>query len=218
MTGATRVADAEGERPTRAPKRRRRTTPAPGDSLVRPPPVGVTPVSDVRRRITRLLVLRTIVVTVVLGLSVWALLRGEAPARAAVWLQSAIIAATYLSSVVFAVLLRQGVSPSRVARPMLANDLALTSALVYVTGGAQSPYTFLYALTIVAAGALSYRRGAVTVTIASLLSLIVVSLLAWARAIDLPLSAQVRPWEQTTADLIRTLGINVAALIGVGAL
>jgi two-component system, NtrC family, sensor histidine kinase PilS len=45
-----------------------------------------------------------------------------------------------------------------------------------------------------------------------------VSLLAWQRAIDLPLSAQVRPWEQTSADLIRTLGINVAALIGVGAL
>ena len=51
---------------------------------------------------------------------------------------------------------------------MLANDLVLTSALVYITGGAQSPYTFLYALTIVAAGALSYRRGAVVVTIASL--------------------------------------------------
>jgi two-component system sensor histidine kinase PilS (NtrC family) len=189
---------------------------SPGDSLVRAPVLPAQ--SDVRRRVTRLLLLRTIVVSVVLGLSVWALLRGEAPARAALWLQSAVIAATYLSSIVFGVMLRQGTSPTRVARPMLANDLVLTSALVYITGGAQSPYTFLYALTVVAAGALSYRRGAVAVTIASLLSMMLVSLLAWHRTIDLPLSAQVRPWEQSSADLVRTLGINVAALIGVGAL
>ncbi len=209
----TRAAGALADR-----ARPRRVTPpaSPGDSLVNTP--AVAPVGDLRRRVTRLLLLRTIVITVVLGLSVWALLRGDAPARAAVWLQSAIIAATYLASIVLGVLLTRGLDPKRVARPMMANDLALTSARGYVTGGAQSPATCLYALTIVAAGALSYRRGAVIVTIASLLSMMLVSLLAWERAIELPLSAQVRPWEQSGADLIRTLGINVAALIGVGAL
>jgi two-component system, NtrC family, sensor histidine kinase PilS len=210
MTSATAGARASRASGLEAPNA------SPGDSLVRAPVVAS--VGDLRRRVTRLLLLRTVVVTVVLGLSVFALVRGEAPARAAVWLQSAVIAATYLASIVFGVLLRQGFDPKRVARPMMANDLALTSALVYITGGAQSPYTFLYALTIVAAGALSYRRGAVILTIASLLSMLVVSLLAWDRAIDLPLSAQVRPWEQSSADLVRTLGINVAALIGVGAL
>src|SRR3954462_1128326 len=117
---------------------------SPGDSLVRAPAaVASTAVAaDVRRRVARLLVLRTIVVSVVLGLSLWLLLRGEEPARTAVWLQSSVIAATYLSTVVFGLLLRQGFAPSRVARPMLANDLVLTSALVYITGGAQSPYTF----------------------------------------------------------------------------
>jgi len=188
---------------------------SPGDSLVRAPTV-VAPTSDVRRRIARLLLLRTLVVSVVLGLSLWLLLHGEAPARAAVWLQSSIIVATYLSSIVFGVLLRRGFTPSRVARPMLANDLALTSALVYVTGGAQSPYTFLYALTIVAAGALLYRRGAVVTTVTSLGSLVAVSFIAW--SVKLPLSAQVHPWEQSGLELIRTLGINTAALIGVGAL
>jgi len=198
-----------------------RPTPAdasPGDSLVRPPPTGVTPVSDVRRRVTRLLLLRTMVVTVVLGLSLWLLIHGEAPARLAVWTQSSIIAATYLSSVIFGLMLRQGFAPERVTRPMMANDLVLTSALVYITGGAQSPYTFLYALTIVSAGALSYRRGAVIVTCASLVSMLAVSFVAWGQVFDLPLSGQVRPWDQTTLELVRTLGINVAALIGVGAL
>src|SRR5688500_3429680 len=119
----------------------RRVTPGatPGDSRVRPAAV-VPPMTDVRRSFARLLLQRSSVITVVLGLSVLLLLRGEAPARAAVWLQSSIIAATYLSSVIFGVLLRQGFSPKRVARPMLANDLVLTSALVYITGGAQSPY------------------------------------------------------------------------------
>ncbi|HUS33700.1 MAG TPA: ATP-binding protein [Kofleriaceae bacterium] len=193
---------------------------SPGDSLVRAPATVAAPTAtaDVRRRVARLLLLRTIVVSVVLGLSLWLLLHGEAPASAAVWLQSSIIAATYLSSIVFGVLLRQGFAPGRVARPMLANDLVLTTALVYITGAAQSPYTFLYALTIVAAGALSYRRGAVVTTVASLATLIAISLLAWTRAIVLPLSAQVHPWDQTGLELVRTLGVNSAALIGVGAL
>ena len=193
--------------------RRDPDAPAPGDSLVPQPPR-----SDTRRRVSRLLLLRTLVVTVVLGLSLWLLLIAEQHQRAAVWLQSSIIAATYLSSIVFGVLLRRGIDPRRVARPMQAADLAVTSMLVYVTGGAQSPYTFLYGLSVVAAGALSYRRGAVVVTLASVATMTLVSLLAWGRVIDLPLSEQAHPWDQTAAELIRTLGINFAAIIGVGAL
>jgi two-component system, NtrC family, sensor histidine kinase PilS len=192
------------------------STASPGDSLVRTP--AIVPLGDQRRRVARLLLLRTLVITVVLGLSLWLLGHGERPPRGAMWLQSSIIAATYLTSIVFGVLLRRGFAPGRVARPMLANDVALTTALVAITGGAQSPYTFLYALTIVAAGALSYRRGAVIVTVASLLAMVAISLLTWARMIDLPLASSVRPWDQSGIELVRTLGINVAAMIGVGAL
>ena len=190
-------------------------SPSPAASLVQAPAL---PHSDLRGRVSSLLLLRTLVVSVVLGLSLWLLARSESPARAAVWLQSMIIGATYVSSIVFGVLLRRRFDASRVARPMLANDLVLTSLLVYVTGGAQSPYTFLYALTIVSAGALSYRRGAVVVTAAALGALVAIALLAWMRAVDLPVSAQVRPWEQSGADLFRSLGINGALMIGVGAL
>ena len=156
---------APGREPPRpsAPKplvRRDPVAPAPGDSLVGEA-VTPAPGGDVRGRVARLLLLRTLVVSVVLGLSLWLLTTGERPARTAVWLQSLIIAATYLSSIVFGLLLRAGFTPRKVARPMLATDLAITSLLVYVTGGAQSPYAFLYALSIVAAGALSYRRGAI---------------------------------------------------------
>jgi two-component system sensor histidine kinase PilS (NtrC family) len=189
---------------------------SPGDSLVRAP--ALPPGDQPRRRVARLLLLRTLVVTVVLGLSLWLVAKGTPPQPGAVWLQSAIIAATYASSIVFGVLLRRGLAPRDVARPMLANDLVLTSALVYVTGGALSPYTFLFALTIVTAGALAYRRGAMVVTAVALGALITVSLLAWSRALDVPLPPQVHPWEQTAIELARTLGIHVATLVGVGAL
>src|SRR3954468_8681031 len=114
-------------------------TGSPGDSLVRAP--TALP-SDPRRRVARLLLLRTLVVTVVLGLSLWLVTKSEQRVRGAVWLQSMIIAATYVSSIVFGVLLRGGAPTKLVIRPMLANDLVLTSALVYATGGALSPYTF----------------------------------------------------------------------------
>jgi two-component system sensor histidine kinase PilS (NtrC family) len=161
---------------------------------------------------------RTLGVWVVRGVSVWLITAGVRPAPTAVWLQSTIIVATYLSSIVFGLMLRAGVEPRQVARPMHATDLAITSLLVYVTGGAQSPYTFLYALSVVAAGALAYRRGAVTITLAALGALIVVALAAWVRVIEVPIPSQLRPWEQTAGDFARTLGIQLAALAGVGVL
>jgi two-component system sensor histidine kinase PilS (NtrC family) len=166
----------------------------------------------------RLLLLRTLVVSAVLGLSLWIVVTGDQVPMSAVWMQSGIIAITYLTSIVFGVMLRRGLSARQVAAPMHAADLAVTSLLVFTTGGAESPYAFLYALSVVGAGALAYRRGAVVVTLASITSLIVVSLLAWTRAIPLPELSQLHPWEQSATDLVRTLGINLAALIGVGAL
>ncbi len=194
---------------------RERLGPSPADSLI---PSPAPPASDTPRRVTRLLLLRTLVVTAVLGLSLWILATAEQVPESAVWLQSGIIAITYLTSIVFGVMLRRGFPPRQVVRPMQAADLAVTSLLIYATGGAESPYIFLYALSIVGAGALSYRGGAVVITLASISLLVGVSLLAWTQAFALPALSQVRPWEQSGVDLVRTLGINLAALIGVGAL
>jgi two-component system sensor histidine kinase PilS (NtrC family) len=169
-------------------------------------------------RVSRLLLLRTVVVGVVLGLSLWVVATSEGGSSAAMWMQSTTIAATLASSIAFGVLLRRGVAGERLVTPMMASDLVVTSLLVYLTGGAQSPYTFLYALTIVAAGALAFRRGAMLVTAASIALAIVVALLAWKRAIALPMPADTQPWEQPAAALVRTLGINVAALVAVGVL
>ncbi len=193
-------------------------TPTPGESLIDQP---VVPPSESGRRIARMLLLRTVVVSIVLGLSMWLIggASGEGSSRGVMWLQSGIIALTYLSSIAFGVLLRVGTPPRKVARPMHAVDLVVTSLFVYVTGGAESPYTFLYALSIVSAGALSYRRGAVTITVATIVAVTTVALLAWIRAFEwLPMAGRIQPWTQSAGDLVRTLGIQLAALTGVGAL
>ncbi len=178
----------------------------------------LVPPSDLRQRTARLLLLRTLVVTVVLGLSLWLVWTGETAERRGLWLQSAVIVATFSSSIVFGVLLSRGLPPERVVWPIQANDLVLTSVLVYITGGAESPYQFLYAISIVTAGALSYRRGAIVVTVASLAAASLVSLAAWGHVLAIQVSTQLKPWDQSGAELIRTLGVNVAAMIGVGAL
>lgn len=187
---------------------------APPRALVAPLP----PDAELARRGTRLLLVRTLVITAVLGLSVWLLAVGDVATSAAVWTQCSIIAATYLLSAIFGSLLARGVSPVRVARPQLAMDVVMTSLLVYVTGGAESPYTFLYALSIVSAGVLLHRRGAAVIAAASFVALLAVSLIGWTHLLDLPLWTRNRPWEQTTPDFLRALGINLAATIGVGGL
>ena len=201
-------------------------TPSPADSLNKsalvgagaPAPPSADLFRDLRQRTARLLLLRTLVVTVVLGLSLYLVWTGETAERRGLWLQSAVIVATFSSSIVFGVLLSRGLAPERVVWPIQANDLVLTSVLVYITGGADSPYQFLYAISIVTAGALSYRRGAIAVTVASLAAASLVALAAWGHVIAIQVSTQLRPWDQAGAELIRALGVNVAALIGVGAL
>jgi hypothetical protein len=70
---------------------RERFGPSPADSLI---PAPAQPASDLSRRVSRLLLLRTLVVSVVLGLSLWILATGDQVPTSAVWLQSGIIAVT----------------------------------------------------------------------------------------------------------------------------
>jgi hypothetical protein len=88
----------------------------------------------------------------------------------------------------------------------------------YVTGGAQSAYTFFYALTVIGATSVTDRRGAVLVAGLATALLIAVSTSAWARVVPLPTVPQVEPWTQTGRELIVTLGRNVGALAAAGVL
>src|SRR5262245_38392996 len=100
---------------------------------------------DVARRITRLMLIRPVVVSLVLGLTFWVSWLNDASMTApAPLLLLGVIAVTYALTIVYALLLRNGVDPERLVWPQLAGDLAVTSVVVYVTGGAQSAYGFFY--------------------------------------------------------------------------
>ena len=178
---------------------------------------GAAPLAEPERRMAWLMFLRTLVVSGVLGLTLW-LSMAQSPTRSSVWLLSGIIATTYLLNVLFGLLLRRGTPAVQLAMWQLTGDLVLNSLLIYVTGGARSPYTFLFALTVVGAGALLYRRGALVVTVASLGLLVAISVVAWTHILPLPMASQLAPWTQTANEFARTLGINIGALVGVGAL
>jgi two-component system sensor histidine kinase PilS (NtrC family) len=213
------IADSD-RRASRAPARR--ADPTPGElaaaSLTALPRTAATG-RDLARRMVWLLLLRTVVVSFMLGLSYWLAWAGGSPwSSDAVIALSLIVGATYVSTLVYALLVRAGVNPERLVWPQLAGDLLLTAALVWITGGAQSAYGVLFALSIVGASTVHFRRGAVIVTAASLALLTLVCLLAWAGTLPVPVVPQVVPSDQTPAELGRSLGLNLAATAGVGVL
>ncbi len=189
--------------------------PAPTDSLAGPPQPPAT-AGAIGRRVVWLMVLRTVLISLVLGLTIWLGSLDEAAASAPAQLfLTGIVVVTYASTLVYALLLRGGADPERLIWPQLAGDLAITTALVYVTGGAQSAYTFFFALSVVGAGALRLRRGAIVVGAASVALMLAVGLAAWGQLLPLPTIPRVEPWQATIADLARQLGLNVGALVGV---
>jgi two-component system sensor histidine kinase PilS (NtrC family) len=162
------------------------------------------------------MVLRTVVISLVLGLTIWlGSIDGSGPMAPAQQFLTGIVVVTYASTIVYALLLRRGVDPERLVWPQLGGDLAITTALVYVTGGAQSAYTFFFALEVVGAGAVRFRRGALVIGALSLALMLAVGLAAWTRLLPLPTLPRVEPWAATAADLARQLGLNLGALIGV---
>ncbi|MEW6326337.1 MAG: histidine kinase dimerization/phospho-acceptor domain-containing protein [Thermodesulfobacteriota bacterium] len=85
------------------------------------------------------------------------------------------IASVYLLTIVYGILLGVTRDPGRVIFVQMILDPLLVTALIYVTGGISSPFTFLYLLVIMVASRLLYRRGGVIA--ASLSSILYAALL-----------------------------------------
>ncbi len=177
---------------------------------------GEAPPPDLRRRIEYLMLFRVGLITIVLSLTV--VLRIASPRDLA--LPGAvtlfgIVVATYALTLIYAAVLGKVQDPVRFATFQLAGDLLITTALVHVTGGAQSGYSFFYPLSIIGAAIVRYRRGAVVVAVASVALFIGVSLLGWARILPAPFGAGAAPWELTRWELLRAIMLNVGAMTAV---
>ncbi len=193
-----------------------RGAPTPGDSLVQTP---AQPPSDVGRRVVRLLLLRTLVITRRARLvAVVARPRRGACARRGV---AAVL--DHRRDLRLDDRVRRAAAPRTVtaqgraadARDRPARDRRCSSTSPAAPRARTRSCSRCRSYR---PARCSYRRGAAVVTAASAAAYIAIALLAWSRAIDLPLSAQVHPWEQSGLELGRTIAVNLAALIGVGAL
>jgi two-component system, NtrC family, sensor histidine kinase PilS len=173
--------------------------------------------SEFRRRIEYLMLFRVGLITIVLSLTV--VLRLASPRDLALpgsVTLFGIVVATYALTLVYAAFLSRVQNLVRFADFQLAGDLLITSALVHVTGGAQSGYTFFYPLSIIGAAIVRYRKGAVVIGAASVGLFVLVAILGWTRILPAPLGgATTAPWDQTRWELLRSIMLNVGAMTAV---
>lgn len=177
------------------------------------------PTGDPRRRVAYLMLFRIGLVSVVFGsLLVLSWLSGSDRGGTSTTLLFGLITATYVLTVVYGVMLRRGVDPARLASLQIAADLAIASVLVHATGGAQSPYSFFFPLSIIGAAIIWFRTGAAISLSASIVLYVVVSLLGYSEILP-PLEGQLmRPSDFSQIELLRALGLNIATFLAVGVL
>lgn len=173
-------------------------------------------VPELRRRITQLMLFRVVMITLVFGTTV--VLHVASPEEltlpSAISL-FAIVAATYALTLIYAIFVRRVEHPLRFADAQIAGDLAITTALVHVTGGAQSGYVFFYPLSIIGAALVRYRRGAVLAAIASLILFCGISIAGWKQWLPVPTGLRLEPWELLPWQLVRQLVLNGGAFAAV---
>ena len=125
----------------------------------RPPlPTGVAD-QLLRRQLQWLFLLRTLFVTLLLGLTALVLARGHDLSPLPIGLLASIVVGAYCFTLLSAALLRVIPCLRQFAYLQIMLDLLLTSGLVFFSGSSQSVFTVLYFLPIITGGLLLFRRG-----------------------------------------------------------
>jgi two-component system sensor histidine kinase PilS (NtrC family) len=131
---------------------------------------------------------------------------------------SALLATTYVATLAYAVTLKRLADPVRFAYVQIVVDLTLITLLVHATGGAQSAYTFLYLIDVVAAALLPRRFGVIGVAGISAVLMVGTSLVGYFRMVP-PITGQsLLPWDLTHQELLFRLVVFLGGVVSVGAL
>ena len=171
------------------------------------------------RRLTFVMLFRVVLISLVLGVTTLIYYLSDTdmttPAAIAVY---AIIGATYLLTLAYAIALRSGLLLNRLGGIQLFGDLAIATVIVHVTGGAQSAYTFFFPMAIVGAALIGSRRAIAWVSVVSLLVFVGVSLLGWLAVIPYLEGQEFPPTGLKAIEFGRALALNGAAIVGVALL
>ncbi|MFN0061989.1 MAG: two-component system sensor histidine kinase NtrB [Myxococcaceae bacterium] len=123
---------------------------------------------DLRLKLTWLSVFRTVATSLLLAATALRLLPHPAQELSREdSLSFVIIGVVYALTLTYALLIRAGRVALGYAYVQVLGDVVLASALVYVTGGAESPFTFAFSLAIVAGAVVLGQRGAIVAALAS---------------------------------------------------
>lgn len=124
--------------------------------------------TELSSRLQRLMFLRVLIVSVLLGASVFVNVRqagtysGDAQTPHFV-----LISSVYILTFIYIVLLKRMGNMVRLAYIQLLMDTFLVTAVIYTTGGNESFFSFLYILTIISGSILLYRRGGLIIASSS---------------------------------------------------
>ncbi|MBN1946210.1 MAG: PAS domain-containing protein [Bradymonadales bacterium] len=114
-----------------------------------------------RDRLVKFTFARVLIISVLLGSAIAVNINDVdsfyAPSYLTIW---GLIIATYLATVVYALWIRLGGNLSALAYTQITGDSLLAGGLVFVTGGSDSIFIFLFFLAIIPAATLRLRRGA----------------------------------------------------------
>jgi two-component system sensor histidine kinase PilS (NtrC family) len=117
--------------------------------------------SDLRRRLRRLIVVRVVISTILLGTATFAQL--TAPGSFPVDPFFFLIGLTFALAIAYARTLRFADRHRWLVDVQLAGDALIVSAFIYFTGGITSYFSSLYVLPIIAGSTVQFRRGGMVV-------------------------------------------------------
>ena len=108
-------------------------------------------------KIKSLMVLRVVVISVFLGTIIILQIRsGQLPFIVPVTI---LIATTYLLTIIYSVLLKLIKNLRFLCYLQLIGDILVETGVIYISGGIESPFAFLFILSIIASSIILYRRG-----------------------------------------------------------
>ncbi|MBI5482737.1 MAG: PAS domain-containing protein [Deltaproteobacteria bacterium] len=167
------------------------------------------------RKITYLMLFRVGLVTVLLAAIVLISASGPSPeelARPYSLFVLGLIAVTYGLTLVYAWLLQRVTQPQGLAYAQIGADLAITTALVHATGGAESAFTFLYLLSIIGAGMVLTPRGSLGAAAAAAVLYLTAGILGHAGLLPPVYGQRVLPTASSAQELGRAVAINLSAM------
>src|SRR5688500_1914497 len=159
--------------------------------------------SPLRRKLLWLAAIRAAAVTVLLGAGIFVAI--SAPARDAFFV---LIGLTYALTLVYVASLRLAERQPWLLDLQFAADALIISGIVLTTGGAESYFSSLYALPIIAASTVRLLRGGVTTAIVSAVLYVAVVAAHYSGVMSRLMPGTSSP-DLTISQALFTIGLNL---------